>query len=195
MVSQVAGYTFGTQEVSRSPVSLDDLERLKQTVMFTDEDSQALRMAGQVLSDQIEAVLDVWYRFMASQPHLARYFSGADGRPDPAYLTAVRRRFGQWILDTCNRPYDQAWLDYQQEIALRHIDKKNETDHVKSATPIVNFRYIVAAIYPFTVTIRPFLARKGHSPEQVEKMYNAWFKSIALQVALWGYPYIKDGDF
>lgn len=33
--------------------------------------------------------------------------------PDGAYLTAVRKRFGQWILNTANANYDQAWPDYQ----------------------------------------------------------------------------------
>jgi hypothetical protein len=67
-------------------------------------------MAGEVLKDQIDAVLDLWYGFVGSHPHLVYYFSGPDGKPDANYLAAVRQRFGQWILDTCNRPYDQDWL-------------------------------------------------------------------------------------
>jgi hypothetical protein len=50
-------------------------------------------------------------------------------------------------------------------------------------------------IYPITATIRPFLARKGHSAEDVEKMHQAWFKAVVLSVTLWSAPYIKDGDF
>ncbi|RUR84185.1 hypothetical protein PCC6912_17790 [Chlorogloeopsis fritschii PCC 6912] len=46
-----------------------------------------------------------------------------------------------------------------------------------------------------TATIKPFLAKKGHSLDDVEKMYQAWFKSVVLQVTLWCYPYVKDGDF
>jgi hypothetical protein len=39
------------------------------------------------------------------------------------------------------------------------------------------------------------LAKKGHSAEDIEKMYAAWVKSCLLQVTLWSYPYIKAGDF
>ncbi len=31
--------------------------------------------------------------------------------------------------------------------------------------------------------------------EEVEKMHQAWLKSILLQVILWSQPYIKDGEF
>jgi hypothetical protein len=29
----------------------------------------------------------------------------------------------------------------------------------------------------------------------VEKMHQAWFKSVVLQVALWSQPYAKEGGF
>jgi hypothetical protein len=54
---------------------------------------------------------------------------------------------------------------------------------------------MVAFIYPITATIKPFLAKKGHSAEEVDKMHQAWFKSVVLQVTLWSYPYVKNGDF
>jgi len=99
------------------------------------------------------------------------------------------------FLIPANRNYDQAWLDYQYEIGLRHHrTKKNRTDNVESV-PNINYRYLVAFIYPITATIKPFLARKGHASEEVEKMHQAWFKATALQVALWSYPYVKQGDF
>ena len=52
-----------------------------------------------------------------------------------------------------------------------------------------------ALIFPVTFTLRPFLAKKEHSAEDVEKMYAAWVKSCLLQVTLWSHPYVKDGDF
>jgi hypothetical protein len=39
---------------------MEDLDLLKQTVLFTGEDERYLRMAGDVLEDQIEDVLVVW---------------------------------------------------------------------------------------------------------------------------------------
>jgi hypothetical protein len=193
--TSIPGYTYGSEQVACSPLGLKDLEDLKKAVLFGPEDERYLRMAGEVLADQIEDVLDVWYGFVASHPHLVYYFTNGRGNANSEYLAAVRKRFGQWILDTCNRPYDQAWLDYAHEIGLRHHrTKKNQTDGVQSV-PIVNHRYMVAFIYPITATIKPFLAKKGHSPEDVEKMHQAWFKSVVMQVALWSAPYVKEGDF
>lgn len=193
--SAIPGYTYGTSEVALSPLSLRDFDLLKQAVMFTEEDVRYLRQAGEVLADQVEEILDLWYGFVGSHPHLLHYFTGPEGQPNEKYLSNVRARFGQWILDTCNRPYDQDWLNYQQEIALRHHrTKKNLTDHVQSVE-IVPLRYLIAFIYPISATIKPFLAKKGHSADEVEKMFHAWFKSVVLQVALWSHPYTKEGDW
>src|SRR5919202_4467443 len=125
----VPGYGFGAPTVARSPLGLGELDLLKETVLFTGEDEEYLRLAGDVLEDQADEVLDVWYDFVASHPHLVYYFADVNGEPDVEYLGRVRKRFKQWIFDTCRRPYDREWLDYQQEIALRHTRaKKNQTD-------------------------------------------------------------------
>jgi Protoglobin len=146
------------------------------------------------LGDQVEDVLDVWYGFVASHDHLVRYFAGSDGRPDTEYLERVRVRFGQWIRDLCGRPWDQGWLDYQEEIALRHTPaKKNQTDRAQ-APDNVPLRYLIAFVYPITATVREFLAKRGHGQEDVEKMYQAWFKAVTLSVALWSRPY-ADGQW
>ena len=34
-------------------------------------------------------------------------------------------------------------------------------------------------------TIKPYLAARGNSPEDVEKMHLAWCRSIQMQLALW----------
>ena len=129
-----------------------------------------------LLEDQIEDVLDVWYGFVGDHPHLIHYFSGPDGA-DADYLGRVRKRFHQWILDTCRRPYDQEWLDYQQEIGLRHTyEKKNETDGSYGTPNHIGMRYMIGFIYPITATMKPFLANKGHTAEEVDKMHQAWFK-------------------
>jgi hypothetical protein len=191
----IPGYDFGVGTVARSPLGLEDLDLLKQTVLFTEEDEEYLRLAGDVLEDQADEVLDLWYGFVGSHPHLVYYFSDADGEPDSQYLARVRERFKRWIFDTCRRPYDQEWLDYQQEIALRHTRaKKNQTDGAQ-APEHIPLRYIIAFIYPITATMKQFLANKGHPAEEVEKMHQAWFKSVTLQAALWSQPYAKEGDY
>lgn len=192
--SSIEGYTYGATEVAQSPLTLQDLDLLKQTVLFSEADIAALHLASEVLADQLEDVLDLWYGFVGGHPFLAHYFSNAEGQLIPEYLGRVRQRFSQWILDTCNRNYDQDWLNYQQEIGLRHLTKKNQTDRVASVA-LIPLRYLVAFIFPITATIKPFLAKKGHSPEQVEQMYAAWFKSVVLQVTLWSYPYAQTNTF
>lgn len=195
-MTNLPGYTYGTASLARSPVTLDDFEAMKKSVLFGDDDVRHLRASGDVVEDQVEAILDVWYGFVGSQPHLLASFSHrADGKPLGDYLAAVRRRFGRWILDTARAEYDQAWLDYQHEIGLRHHrTKKNQTDGAPS-TDVVPFRDLFALIFPVTFTLKPFLAKKGHSPDEVEKMYEAWVKSCLLQITLWARPYVKDGDF
>jgi Protoglobin len=107
----------------------------------------------------------------------------------PEYLAASNLRFQQWILDTCLRPYGQDWVNYQEEIALRHTSlKKNKVDGVRS-TRYVPFRDIVAFVAIMNQTIKPYLAAKGHSAEEVEKMHQAWCKSMQIQLALWVGPY------
>lgn len=191
----IPGYTYGGP-MPAAPITMKDFGLLKEAVLFTEEDSRYLKKSHDVLKDQTEAVLDVWYGFVGSHPNLVHYFGRkVDGQPDAAYLAAVRKRFGQWILDTAAANYDQRWLDYQAEIGRRHHRSgKNKTDGA-AAVEHINYRYLPAFIYPITTTLKPFLAKKGHSAEEVEKMHQAWVKSVILQVTLWSYPYVKDGDF
>lgn len=194
--ASIPGYRYGDPTLSRSPVTLKDLELLKKTVLFTDEDVRYLRMAGEVLAPQTDAILDVWYGFVGANPHLIHYFANkSDGKPNAEYLTRVRARFGQWIKDTTDAKYDQVWLDYQHEFGLRHTRiGKNKTDKVAAADHI-HFRYLTAFIVPISVTIEPFLQKGNHSAEDVKKMHAAWTKALVLQTILWSYPYVKDGDF
>lgn len=191
---EILGYTFG--EVEQAPISDEEFELLKKTVMMTDEDFKYLRMAGEVLKDQIDDILDLWYSWVGSNPHLVYYFQDKEtGEPIKEYLENVRKRFGQWILDTCNREYNREWLNYAYEVGLRHHrSKKNVTDRVSSVENIP-LRYLIAFIYPITATIKPFLKKGGYSDEDVEKMFNAWFKSIVLQICIWSKPYAKEGDW
>jgi hypothetical protein len=196
MSTGIPGYAYGNRSVEHSPLSWDDFQLLKKTVLFTEQDAHALQQSGDILKAQVERVLDVWYGFVGSHPHLLDAFvDRSTGQPDSAYLTAVRRRFGQWILDTAAANYDQAWLDYQHEIGLRHHrSKKNLTDGTKAAA-IVPFRYLVGLTYPVVATLRPFLEARGHSASEVEAMQQAWLKSVLLQVILWARPYVRDGDY
>lgn len=196
MTNEIPGYTAGARTLPRSPISLEAFATMQKSVLFDDQDVRALRQSYDVVKDQVEAILDVWYGFVGSQPHLLASFTHRDsGAPLGDYLSAVRRRFGQWILDTARADYDQAWLDYQHEIGLRHHRaKKNQTDAAVS-TALVPFRDLFLLVVPVTTTLKPFLARHGHSAAEVDAMHAAWVKSCLLQLTLWSHPYVKDGDF
>jgi hypothetical protein len=196
MTTGIPGYTAGTQAVARSPISLHDFALMQKSVLFGDDDVRALRQSHEVVKDQVDAILDVWYGFVGSQPHLLASFTHREGgEPIGDYLAGVRRRFGQWILDTARAEYDQQWLDYQHEIGLRHHRaKKNLTDGAAS-TALVPFRDLFLLVVPVTTTLMPFLVKHGHSASDVEAMHAAWVKACLLQVTLWSHPYVKDGDF
>jgi len=190
------GYALGQPTLARAPYSMADLAALQKSMLFGADDVAALRRSRAILADQTEAILDVWYGFVASTPELVVFFGDTrSGQPDGAYLAAVRKRFALWILDTADAKYDQAWLDWQYEIGLRHNRvKKNKTDGAHGPAQ-VDFRYLPALTIPITTTLKPFLAKKGASAADVEKMHAAWVKAVLLQAILWSHPYIKDGEF
>ncbi len=190
VADEIPGYTFGAGGVSTSPISMAELSALKMTVGFTEEDARSLQLAGAVLRDQTKQIVEHWRSgIIASIPNLARHSRTPKGEPIPEYLAKSNLRFQQWILDTCLRTYDQDWLNYQQEIALRHTSSgKNKVDNVNS-TPFVPLRDIIAFIPVMNETIKPYLAAKAHSSEEVESMHRAWCKSLQLQLALWARAY------
>jgi hypothetical protein len=195
VAEDIHGYTYGADEVGASPVSMKVLEELKTSAGLTAEDERYLRLAGEVLADQTARIVNHWRsRIIASIPNLARHSRTPEREAIPEYLANSNLRFEQWILDTCLRPYDQDWLNYQQEIALRHTSvKKNKVDGVRS-TPFVPLRDIIAFIAVINETIKPYLAAKGHPVVEVQRMHAAWCKSLQLQLALWARAYADAGQ-
>ena len=191
VAAQIDGYTYGEPEVAASAVTLQQLENLKTSVGMTAEDDRYLRLAGEVLVDQTAEVVEHWRgRIIMSIPHLARHSRTPEGNPIPDYTSRSNLRFRQWILDTCLRAYDQDWLNYQSEIALRHTSrKKNQVDGVRS-TPYVPLSDIIAFIPVMNETIKPYLGAKGHSAADVDRMHSAWCKSLQLQAAIWARVYM-----
>jgi Protoglobin len=188
----IAGYAYGDDEIPRSPITMPQLTELQITVGLSEEDRRYLQMAGEVLADQTRQIVNHWRSgIIASIPHLARHSRALDGTALPDYLARSNRRFEEWILDTCFRPYDQQWLDYQHEIALRHTGvKKNRTDWVES-TPFVPLRDIITFVAVMNETIKPYLSAKDHAADEVNKMYVVWCKSMQLQLALWTRSYAE----
>jgi hypothetical protein len=189
LADAISGYTYGRAELPASAVTLEDLENLKITVGWTEEDEHYRQMAGEVLSGQTKQIVDHWRGILATIPNLARHSRTPQGEAIAEYSAKSGLRLEQWILDTCQRPYDQDWLNYQQEIALRHTSqKKNRTDGV-SSTPYIPLRDVIAFVPVMNETIRPYLAAKGHAAAEVVKMQRAWSKSLQIQVAIWAKAY------
>lgn len=193
VVDNIAGYTYGANDLATSPVTMKDLDLLKQTITLDPEDARYLRMAAEVLEDQTDSLVNLWRGVISSMPHLSYYFKDPNGNINEEYKAKVKERFKQWIIDVCTKPYDQDWLNYQHEIGLRHmLVKKNQTDKVE-APPHIPMRYVIAFTAVVNDTIKPFLANKGHSLGVIEKMHKAWSKAVLLHVILWTRPYCSEG--
>lgn len=178
-MTTIHSYTYDAA-LDPSPISAGDLDLLLQTVLWTPQDEAALRRAGEILTPQTDAILDVWYGFVGAHPHLVTSFDTQDEAPSMDYLTGVRARFGQWISDLTQRPWDEQWLAYQQLIAERHTSRVGEADGVATRHPHIPLRYMVAFIVPITATIRDFLARGTEDPAEVDAMQSAWFKAVTI---------------
>lgn len=195
VVDHIAGYDYGAKELATAPVSMKELDLLKQTITLDSEDERYLRMAGDVLENQTESIVNGWRGVISSLPHLSFYFKDAQGNINEEYKTRVKERFKQWIIDVCRKPYDQDWLNYQYEIGLRHMHaKKNQTDNAE-APPYIPMRYVLAFTAVVNDTIKPFLAKKGHSLGVIEKMHKAWSKAVLLHVTLWTRAYCTGDEW
>ena len=189
LVDNIAGYDYGANELATSPVTMKELELLKETITLDSDDQKYLRMAGDVLEPQTESIVNMWRGVISSMPHLAYYFKNDAGKTDEQYKAKVKERFKQWIMDLCYKPYNQDWLNYQHEIGLRHMSaKKNATDNA-DAPPSIPLRYVIAFTAVINDSIKPFMAKKGHSLGVIEKMHKAWCKAVLLHVTLWTRAY------
>jgi hypothetical protein len=100
----ISGYTMGTSQVAKSPLSLGDWDELKKPALFSEEDVFYLRLS-----------LSTYSR--------ARSTTGSRAG---AASSLIKRTCA---LMTAKAQYDHAWLDYQYEIGLgHHRSKKNQTD-------------------------------------------------------------------
>lgn len=189
----IAGYDYGKTGVARSPVSLDELRQLEETVGWRAEDAQALQRHEGLFREKAEGMVDSWRAAIGAQPHLAKWFFGPDGKPDDEYKAKVKKRFVQWVLDVCFRPHDRAWLDYQEEIGLRHTpEKKNQTDDAQTP-PLVPLRYLIGFGAVVATTTRKFFVDAGVRDEELHKLETAWARAVQLHITLWSRPYVKEG--
>jgi hypothetical protein len=189
---EIPGYSFGHAGIAQSPGSTEDLQRLEQTMRWTAVDSQLLKTYASLFQRHAENMVDSWRSVIAAQPHLAQWFFAPDGKPDEEYKARVKQRFVQWVIDVATRPHDRAWLDYQEEIGLRHTPaKKNQTDG-RHTPRVVPLRYLLAFL-PVIIDIRSFLESEIADPGERSAVELAWTKAVHLHIVLWTRPYATDG--
>jgi hypothetical protein len=189
---EIPGYNFGSPEVAQSPLSAEDLLHLEQTLGWTVNDERLLRKHAGLFEAQAEQMVDSWRAVIGAQPHLAQWFVGPDGQPDEVYKARVKRRFVQWVVDVATRPHDRAWLNYQEEIGLRHTpQKKNKTDS-RHTSPVVPLRYLWAFV-PVVTEVRSFFEGAISDSAELAELERAWNKAVHLHVVLWTRPYTCEG--
>lgn len=188
----IAGYEYGRPTVAHSPVSLQELRAIEQTIGWNAEDAEVLRRHQEIFIRHAEQMVDSWRAVIGAQPHLVKWFFAPNGQKDEEYAARVKPRFVQWVVDVCVRSHDQAWLDYQEEIGLRHTpQKKNQTDH-RDTPPVVPLRYLLAFIPLVAFGARKFLVDAGLPSDEVATIEKAWMKAVHLHLTLWTRPYAKE---
>ena len=190
---QIGGYDYGRGNVARSPLALEELHQLEETVGWGEEDARVLQRHGDIFRENAEKMVSAWREVIGSQHHLVKWFFGPDGKRDAEYAEKVKKRFVQWVLDAVFRPHDRAWLDYQEEIGLRHTpDKKNRTDDAHTP-PVVPLRYLLGFISVVTIATRRFFTARGITGPELQRLEDAWMKAVQLHVTLWSRAYTKEG--
>jgi hypothetical protein len=188
----IAGYDFGSARSAKSPVSLEELRHLEQAAGWTEDDARVLNKYAAHFEAQAEKMVDSWRAVIGAQPELAKWFLGPDATPDDAYKAAVKGRFVQWVVDVSKRPHDQAWLDYQEEIGLRHTpQKKNQTDG-RQTPPLVPLRYVLGFV-PVVTPVRRFFESVITDSAELDALERAWGKAVQLHVTLWARPFCREG--
>ena len=190
--NQVPGYDFGTPRSAESPLSDEYLRNLEQTIGWTSDDRDILLRHKSLFEQQAEHMVDSWRAVIAAQPHLAHWFVGPGGKPDDDYKARVKRRFVQWVIDVATRPHDRAWLNYQEEIGLRHTPAKKSLTDGKQTPPLVPLRYLLGFI-PVVLPISRFFNSAITDDAELFRLEAAWTRAVLLHVTLWSRPYTAEG--
>ena len=188
----IPGYDYGAPKSAVSPVSDGELSQLERTVGWVAEDAALLARHAALFRDKAEKMVDSWRAVIGARPHLSHWFVKPDGASDDQYKASVKRRFVQWVVDVAVRPHDRDWLNYQQEIGLRHTPaKKNKTDGAHTP-PVVPLRYLLGFI-PRVLPISEFFSDAISDEAELKSLQDAWTKAVLLHVTLWSRAYVS-GD-
>ncbi|MBK8534616.1 MAG: hypothetical protein IPL59_05540 [Candidatus Competibacteraceae bacterium] len=185
----------GEEEVARPALAgfpdRAEVELLLNIGLFSPDDEIALRKGWRILKGQTDDYLDMVLGMVAAHPALVTALAALRGEEPATALdgaTTARRRFRQWLFETCYFPQEPPWLKQ-----LYSEQSPPDSSAQSSPTLLPGFRHAVALAYPLVATARPFLAADGRSPQDIERMQHALLKAILLQVALLSKLYVRQG--
>jgi hypothetical protein len=93
----LSGYDPGSPEVAKSPISVEELNQLKASTLFTDTDVVYLRLSYDVLKDQAEDLVKMWRGIIALHPHLSAYIVRASPVPRAWRPLRVSQCWDEWL--------------------------------------------------------------------------------------------------
>lgn len=147
----------------RPRVRHQDFGLRKKAVPSSRDDVKHVRLSSEVLGEKFEAMLEAWYRFLGSNPLVLCYFTKKSyDRPDAEYLAAVRKAFGQWIVESGDVESEQNRLGELHDTSHVHSAATNWTESAEDMQRVI-LGYVLALLYPVT-------------PKQ--KLHQAWVKSV-----------------
>jgi hypothetical protein len=190
--SAIPGYDYGTKRSAVSPVTEEELRHLEEAAGWTADDAALLRKHAELFRRHAGEMVDSWRGRIAKQHELAQYFFGPDGKPDEFYKSRARERFVRWVVDVAVREHDRDWLNYQEEIGLRHLPaRKNAADgtHTPALVPL---RYLIGFI-PMVLPVEHFFVEDIQDAAELHALQRAWTASLLLHVSLWTRPYAVPG--
>jgi Protoglobin len=189
---QIPGYDFGTPRSAASPLSDEDLHNLEHAVGWSDADRDILLKHAALFRLHAEEMVDSWRSVITAQPHLAHWFVRPDGKSDDDYKARVKRRFVQWVIDVAVRPHDRDWLNYQEEIGLRHTPAKKNLTDAAHTPPLVPLRYLLGFV-PVVLPLRSFFRDSIQNDAELSRLEAAWIRAVLLHITLWSRPYTAPG--
>ncbi|MDT7892073.1 MAG: protoglobin domain-containing protein [Thermoproteota archaeon] len=191
---KIEGYIYGKPEVPKAPMTKEEFSLLLDSALWSKEDEENRKIIGEIIKENMKDILNAIVNYFGSRDYLLYYFKDKKGETTiTEYVNNTVDRLAQWLLDICFRPLDENFINYHYLIGLRHTyEQKGKADNVQTV-PHIPMRYMVTCIYPITVVLKGFIAKKIEDPELVERLYNTWFKLQVITTALFLIPYTKQG--
>ena len=85
-----SGYTYGTDAVPTSPLTLEDLRQIEAAAHVQPGDAELLARAEPILAPHAMEMVDTWRGILAQKTYLAAHSAHPDGQPNPRVRAGVK---------------------------------------------------------------------------------------------------------